>query len=81
MYDILIKNGTIIDGTGAPMYKADIGIKEDKIVKIGNLRDEKWEIEIDATDKLVCPGFIDVNNHSDAYWQIFENPNLESLVY
>ena len=63
------------------MYKADIGIKENKIVKIGELHNEKWEIEIDATDKLVCPGFIDVNNHSDTYWQIFANPNLESLVY
>jgi len=81
MYDIIIKNGTIIDGTGEPMYKADIGIKENKIVKIGELHNEKWEIEIDATDKLVCPGFIDVNNHSDTYWQIFANPNLESLVY
>jgi len=81
MYDVIIKNGTIIDGTGGEMYKADIGIKEDKIVKIGDLRNEKWEVEIDATDKLVCPGFIDVNNHSDTYWQIFANPNLESLVY
>jgi N-acyl-D-amino-acid deacylase len=81
MYDIIIKNGTIIDGTGKPMYKADIGIKENKIAKIGKLSDEKWEIEIDATEKLICPGFIDVNNHSDSYWQIFINPDLESLVY
>jgi N-acyl-D-amino-acid deacylase len=81
MYDIIIKNGTIIDGTGKPMYRADIGIKENKIAKIGQLQNEKWEIEIDATDKLVCPGFVDVNNHSDAYWQIFINPDLESLIY
>jgi N-acyl-D-amino-acid deacylase len=81
MFDVIIKNGTIVDGTGAPMYRADIGIKEEKIVKIGDLANEKWEIEIDATDKMVCPGFVDVNNHSDAYWQIFVNPNLESLVY
>jgi len=81
MYDIIIKNGTIIDGTGGEMYRADIGIKEDKIAKIGDLRNEKWEMEIDATDKLVCPGFVDVNNHSDTFWKIFTNPNLESLVY
>lgn len=81
MYDIIIKNGTIIDGAGGEMYRADIGIKEDKIVKIGDLQNEKWEVEIDAADKLVCPGFIDVNNHSDTYWQIFNNPNLESLIY
>lgn len=81
MYDIIIKNGTIIDGSGGPMYRADIGIKGDKISRIGDLHDEKWETEIDATDRMVCPGFIDVNNHSDTYWQIFCNPNLESLVY
>lgn len=81
MYDIIIKNGVVIDGTGNPMQKADIGIKEDKIAKIGWLDNEKGEIEIDAADRFVCPGFIDVNNHSDTYWQIFLNPNLESLVY
>ena len=81
MYDILIKNGTIIDGTGRPMFGADLGIKEDKIVKIGQLHDESAEIEIDATDRLICPGFVDVNNHSDAYWRIFNNPDLESIIY
>jgi len=81
MFDVIIKNGTVIDGTGKPMFKADIGIKEDKITKIGQLHDESGETEIDATDRLVCPGFVDVNNHSDTYWQIFLNPDLESMVY
>ncbi|MDP1619921.1 MAG: amidohydrolase family protein, partial [bacterium] len=81
MYDVIIKNGTLIDGTGAPMYRADIGIKDDKIAKIGDLQNEKSEIGIDAADRLVCPGFVDVNNHSDTYWQIFSNPDLESLVH
>ena len=81
MYDVLIKNGTIIDGTGRPMFNADLGIKEDKIVKIGQLHDESAEVEIDATDRYVCPGFVDVNNHSDAYWRIFLDPGLESMVY
>lgn len=81
MFDILIKNGTVIDGTGQPMFRADIGIRENKIVQVGNLANEKGEIEIDATERLVCPGFIDVNNHSDTYWRIFNNPDLESLVY
>jgi N-acyl-D-amino-acid deacylase len=81
MYDIIIKNGTVIDGTGATMRKADVGIRNDKIVKIGNLHNEKGETEIDAWGKLVCPGFIDVNNHSDTYWQMFLEPDLESLVY
>lgn len=81
MFDIIIKNGTIIDGSGEPMYKADVGIRENKIAKIGELQNEKAEIEIDATERLVCPGFIDVNNHSDTYWRIFQNPDLESLIY
>jgi len=80
MYDIIIKNGTIIDGTGEEMYKADIGIKGEEILKIGELHNEKGDVEIDATGKYVCPGFIDVNNHSDTYWQIFSNPDLESLI-
>jgi len=70
MFDILIKNGTIIDGTGKPMFLADIGIDEEKISKIGKLQNEKGEIEIDATGKYICPGFVDVNNHSDEFWQI-----------
>ncbi|HRZ95103.1 MAG TPA: D-aminoacylase [Candidatus Moranbacteria bacterium] len=81
MYDIIIKNGQIIDGTGAPMFLGDIGIKEEKIAKIGDLRNEKADEIIDAGGKYVCPGFIDVNNHSDTYWQLFLNPDLESLVY
>lgn len=81
MFDIIIKNGTIIDGTGQKSIQADVAVKNNKIVKIGELQDEKGEFEIDATGKIVCPGFIDVNNHSDTYWQIFLNPNLESLVY
>ncbi|OGI28429.1 MAG: hypothetical protein A2288_02825 [Candidatus Moranbacteria bacterium RIFOXYA12_FULL_44_15] len=81
MFDILIKNGMLIDGTGVPMRKADVGIKDDKIKKIGDLHDEKAEAEVDAQGLLVCPGFIDVNNHSDTFWQIFLEPDLESLVY
>ena len=81
MFKIIIKNGTIIDGTGRPMYRADIGIKEDRIAAIGELHNEKSETEIDATNLLVCPGIIDVNNHSDTYWQIFSNPDMESLIY
>lgn len=81
MYDIIIKNGNIIDGTGVPMFLGDVGIKEDRIAKVGDLGNEKADKIIDAGGKFVCPGFIDVNNHSDTYWQLFLNPDLESLVY
>ena len=81
MYDIIIKNGDVVDGSGGKMFRADVGIKDDKIAKIGELHDERAEMEIDALGKIVCPGFIDVNNHSDTFWRIFSNPDLESLIY
>jgi len=81
MFDIIIKNGTIIDGTGKKMFPGDIGIKENKIKEIGNLQNERAEKIIDAKGKYVSPGFVDINNHSDTYWRIFLNPELQSLVY
>lgn len=81
MFDVIIKNGVIIDGTGKVMKRDDIGIKEGKIVEIGDLYNEKADKIIDAKDKYVAPGFIDINNHSDTRWRIFSNPDLQSLIY
>jgi len=81
MFDILIKNGTIVDGTGRKSYRADAGIEKDKIVKIGKLEGSRTRREIDAGGKIVSPGFIDIHNHSDSYWRIFLEPSLPSLVY
>src|SRR6185369_13423263 len=80
MFDILIKNGTVIDGSGRPMYRSDIAINEDRIVAMGDLAHASAEKIIDATDHYVVPGFVDVNNHSDTYWQLLAEPELESLV-
>lgn len=80
MFDVLIKNAIVINGVGDPMYKADIGIRDDRIEKIGYLADEKGEEELDVSGQMVCPGFIDVNNQSDTRWRIFSNPRLESLI-
>jgi N-acyl-D-amino-acid deacylase len=80
MFDVLIKNAIVINGTGEPMYKADIGIRDDRIEKIGYLTDEKGETELDVAGLLVCPGFIDINNQSDTRWRIFSDPQLESLI-
>ncbi len=81
MYDIILKNGTIIDGTGKPMFKADLGINDGRIAEIGDLSNEHAQTEINVSGKYVVPGFIDVNNHSDTYWRIFSDPQLESLLY
>ncbi len=81
MYDILIKKGTVIDGSGRPMFQADVAIREGVIMAVGDLSHERGEQEIDATGKYIAPGFIDVNSHSDTYWQLFKNPFQESLLY
>jgi len=81
MYDILIKNGTILDGTNTKQFEADIAIKKDKIKKISNLKNEKAKIVIDAKNQYVSPGFIDIHNHSDAYWSLFTIPGLHSMLY
>ncbi len=80
MFDVVIKNGAILDGTGKREFSGDIGVKEGKIVSIGNLGSERARRVIDATGHYVTPGFIDIDNHSDTHWQIFLNPDLQSLV-
>lgn len=69
-YDIVIRNGTIYDGTLAKPYMADIGIRGDRIAAIGSNLREGAQI-IDATGLIVTPGFIDVHNHGDLTFQIF----------
>jgi N-acyl-D-aspartate/D-glutamate deacylase len=80
MYDILIRNGVVVDGSGRPMYRADVAINEDRIAAVGDLSHAHAERIIEADGKYVVPGFVDVNNHSDTYWQLFADPDLESLL-
>lgn len=80
MYDTVIKNGTVIDGTGAPMVRADVAIKEGMIVGIGEFSKEEAEQVIEAEGCYVTPGFIDVNNHSDTYWELLSQPNLAGML-
>jgi N-acyl-D-amino-acid deacylase len=62
-YDMIIRNGRVVDGTGNPWYYADVGVKEGKILFIGNLSSEKASRDIDAKGLIVAPGFIDVHTH------------------
>lgn len=65
-FDVLIKGGTIIDGTRVPRYKADLGIKNGKIAKIGRLQTSEAARVIDAAGLIVAPGAIDLHTHYDA---------------
>jgi N-acyl-D-amino-acid deacylase len=64
-YQLIIRNGTLIDGTRAPRFDADIGINEGRIASVGSLRDSRADVEIDAAGKIVAPGFIDAHTHDD----------------
>jgi len=71
-YDILIKGGTIVDGTRTPRFVSDIAIKDGKIAQIGGLKGKTADRVLDATGRIVAPGFVDLHTHYDA--QIFWDP-------
>jgi N-acyl-D-amino-acid deacylase len=64
-YDLIIRNGTIVDGSGKKRFTGDIAVKDKKIQETGNLSGATADTEIDASNKIVCPGFIDIHSHID----------------
>lgn len=80
METIIIKNGTVFDGSGSEGEQKDILIKEDRIVGIGDYKSKSANMIIDAKDSFVCPGFIDINNDSDHQLTLFTHPEQTSLV-
>nr|MBQ4319256.1 D-aminoacylase [Clostridia bacterium] len=77
MYDLIIKNGKIIDGTGTPHYYADVAVKDGKIAKIAKKLDGAAHI-INAKGLTVTPGFIDSHSHSDG--AVFSNPDMKEKL-
>jgi N-acyl-D-aspartate/D-glutamate deacylase len=67
-YDLIIRNGTVVDGSGLPRYRSDVGIADGRIAAIGTIRESAREV-IDAEGHVVSPGFIDAHTHMDA--QVF----------
>ncbi len=78
MYDIVIKKGLIVDGSGRPSFKADLAVKGGRIAKIDEAIDVEADRIINAEGLAVCPGFIDIHTHSD--FVLLVNPKAESKV-
>jgi len=76
-FDVIIKDATIVEGTGKKAYKGSIGIKNDKIVSLGDIEGE-FERIIDAEGLVAFPGFIDAHSHAD--WNLLWYPKCESYV-
>tara|TARA_B100000700_G_C15059132_1_gene864551 strand:+ start:2772 stop:4508 length:1737 start_codon:yes stop_codon:yes gene_type:complete len=73
MFDLIIKGGTVIDGSGSPGVKADVAVTEGKISEIGIIDPNQAEAIVNAENMIVCPGFIDPHTHYDA--QLFWDPH------
>lgn len=76
--DLIIRNGMVVDGTGNPWFRADVGIKNGRIATVGRLHDLGPTRVIDARGMVVSPGFIDIHNHSDT--SVLVRPTCDSHI-
>src|SRR5688572_2954947 len=77
-YDVLLRNGRIVDGTGSPWYRGDVAIRGDQIVAVAPRIDGTADRVIDVNGQVIAPGFIDLHSHGSA--AIFEAPDAEGYV-
>ncbi|TAN37840.1 MAG: D-aminoacylase [Verrucomicrobia bacterium] len=79
MFDLLINGGDVLDGTGAPAWRADVAIAGERIAALGDLTNAEARTTINAAGRIVCPGFIDVHSHSDTF--ILLEPTAPSKIF
>jgi N-acyl-D-amino-acid deacylase len=78
MPDTVIRNATIIDGTGAPRFVGDVSIEDGHITEIGEISGSPIDLEVDATDLVLAPGFVDVHAHDDG--ALVQHPDMTFKV-
>src|SRR5213079_2359499 len=76
-YDLVIRHGKIVDGSGNPWFYGDVAIKRDRIANVGRIAGEATRV-IEADGLVVAPGFIDMHSHSD--WVLLEDGNAQSKI-
>jgi N-acyl-D-aspartate/D-glutamate deacylase len=64
MFDLIVRAGTVVDGTGSPALTADVGVRNGRVAEVGRLS-ERGRREIDADGLVVTPGFVDIHTHFD----------------
>jgi len=77
-YDLIVRGGKVVDGTGNPWFYGDVGVRGDKIISIGIVPPQTGKREIDAKGLVVAPGFIDMHAHSD--WLLIEDGDAQSKI-
>ena len=78
MLDLKIEGALVVDGTGSPGSRADVGVRDDRIVAVGDLSRQTAGRSLNASGKVLAPGFIDMHSHSD--WRLWENRRAESKI-
>ncbi len=79
LYDLLLKDGTIVDGSGKGAFRGDIGIRDGKIADVGDLDDSSANVVVNLGGKIAAPGFVDIHTHADT--AIIPVPGAENYIY